>query len=145
MYKAHAPPSYDFLAFACIGNELSSIRSIVLASLLAYAIANTVGFAMVSGTSVRYRPSCGMSRFGSVAQLGVSRIDWMLATAVFCVLSSEAVLAAPIAGTEMASGDGGSWRGRRFLAGTEVPGGDGGLALPGSARRCPKCAALRRL
>jgi phosphatidylglycerol lysyltransferase len=45
---------YDFLAFAYIGKQLSSIR-IVLASFLAYAIANNVGFAMVSGASVRYR------------------------------------------------------------------------------------------
>ena len=45
---------YDFLAFAYIGKTLSSPR-IVLASFLAYAIANNVGFAMVSGTSVRYR------------------------------------------------------------------------------------------
>jgi uncharacterized membrane protein YbhN (UPF0104 family) len=45
---------YDFLAFAYIGKTLSAPR-IVLASFLAYAIANNVGFAMVSGTSVRYR------------------------------------------------------------------------------------------
>jgi phosphatidylglycerol lysyltransferase len=45
---------YDFLAFAYIGKKLSSGR-IVLASFLAYAIANNVGFAMVSGASVRYR------------------------------------------------------------------------------------------
>lgn len=45
---------YDFLAFAYIGKRLSWTR-IVLASFLAYAIANNVGFAMVSGTSVRYR------------------------------------------------------------------------------------------
>ena len=45
---------YDFLAFAYIGKKLSSTR-IVLASFLAYAIANNVGFAMVSGASVRYR------------------------------------------------------------------------------------------
>src|SRR5262245_42552078 len=45
---------YDFLAFAYIGRRLSWDR-IVLASFLAYAIANNIGFAMLSGASVRYR------------------------------------------------------------------------------------------
>src|SRR5262245_53943398 len=41
---------YDFLAFAYIGKRLSRAR-VVLASFLAYAIANNVGFAMLSGAS----------------------------------------------------------------------------------------------
>ena len=45
---------YDFLAFAYIGKRLSWAR-IALASFLAYAVANNVGFAMLSGASVRYR------------------------------------------------------------------------------------------
>jgi phosphatidylglycerol lysyltransferase len=45
---------YDFLAFAYAGKQLSWDR-IALASFLAYAIANNVGFAMLSGASVRYR------------------------------------------------------------------------------------------
>ena len=45
---------YDFLAFAYIGRRLSWDR-IALASFLAYAVANNVGFAMLSGASVRYR------------------------------------------------------------------------------------------
>jgi phosphatidylglycerol lysyltransferase len=45
---------YDFLAFASIGRRLPW-RRIVLASFLAYAIANNVGFAALSGASVRYR------------------------------------------------------------------------------------------
>jgi phosphatidylglycerol lysyltransferase len=45
---------YDFLAFAYIGRRLSWDR-IALASSLAYAVATNVGFAMISGTSVRYR------------------------------------------------------------------------------------------
>ncbi|MEO8260519.1 MAG: bifunctional lysylphosphatidylglycerol flippase/synthetase MprF [Acidobacteriota bacterium] len=45
---------YDFLAFAYAGKRLSWER-IALASFLAYAVANNVGFAMLSGTSVRYR------------------------------------------------------------------------------------------
>ena len=45
---------YDFLAFAYIGRRLSWDR-VALASFLAYAVANNVGFAMLSGTSVRYR------------------------------------------------------------------------------------------
>jgi phosphatidylglycerol lysyltransferase len=45
---------YDQLAFAYIGKELARAR-IALTSFLAYAIANTVGFAFLSGASVRYR------------------------------------------------------------------------------------------
>lgn len=45
---------YDFLAFAYIGKRLPAQR-IALASFIAYAIANSVGFAMLSGASVRYR------------------------------------------------------------------------------------------
>ena len=45
---------YDQLAFAYIGNALPRAR-IALTSFLAYAISNSVGFAMLSGASVRYR------------------------------------------------------------------------------------------
>ena len=45
---------YDFLAFAYIGKRLPR-GDVALASFLAYAIANNVGFAMLSGASVRYR------------------------------------------------------------------------------------------
>jgi len=45
---------YDLLAFAYIGKTLPRAR-IALASFLAYAISNNVGFAMFSGASVRYR------------------------------------------------------------------------------------------
>ena len=45
---------YDLIAFAYIGRRLARGR-IMLASFLAYAIANNVGFAMLSGASVRYR------------------------------------------------------------------------------------------
>jgi phosphatidylglycerol lysyltransferase len=45
---------YDFLAFAYIGRRLPWQR-IATASFVAYAIANNVGFAMLSGASVRYR------------------------------------------------------------------------------------------
>jgi phosphatidylglycerol lysyltransferase len=45
---------YDFIAFAYIGRRLPR-RRVAAASLLAYAISNGVGFAMLSGTSVRYR------------------------------------------------------------------------------------------
>ena len=46
--------AYDLLAFAYIGKTLPRGR-IALASFLAYAISNNVGFAMLSGASVRYR------------------------------------------------------------------------------------------
>jgi phosphatidylglycerol lysyltransferase len=45
---------YDFIGFAYIKKHLAWWR-IAIASFLAYAIANNVGFAMVSGASVRYR------------------------------------------------------------------------------------------
>ncbi len=45
---------YDLIAFAYIGRRLARGR-IVLASFLAYAVANNVGFALLSGVSVRYR------------------------------------------------------------------------------------------
>ena len=45
---------YDFLAVAYVRRRLSWDR-IALTSFLAYAIANNVGFAMLSGASVRYR------------------------------------------------------------------------------------------
>jgi phosphatidylglycerol lysyltransferase len=45
---------YDLIAFAYIGKALSRWR-IAAASLLAYAVSNNVGFAMLSGASVRYR------------------------------------------------------------------------------------------
>jgi phosphatidylglycerol lysyltransferase len=46
--------AYDLIAFAYIGKRLSH-RRIAAASFVAYAIANSVGFAMLSGGSVRYR------------------------------------------------------------------------------------------
>jgi phosphatidylglycerol lysyltransferase len=45
---------YDFLAFAYLGRRLPPMR-VAAASFIAYAIANNVGFAMLSGASVRYR------------------------------------------------------------------------------------------
>src|SRR5207249_1898868 len=45
---------YDFIAFAYIGKQLSRLK-IAITSFLAYAVANSVGFAMLSGASVRYR------------------------------------------------------------------------------------------
>ena len=45
---------YDLLAFKYVGKAVSRKR-IAGASLLAYAISNTVGFAMLSGASIRYR------------------------------------------------------------------------------------------
>jgi len=45
---------YDFLAFAYVGKHLPRWR-VAVTSLLAYAISNNVGFAMLSGASVRYR------------------------------------------------------------------------------------------
>src|SRR6185503_12229446 len=46
--------AYDFLALAYVRSRLSWWR-VAVASFLAYAIANTVGFSLLSGASVRYR------------------------------------------------------------------------------------------
>ena len=45
---------YDFLAFAYLGRHLPW-RRVAMASFVAYAISNNLGFAMLSGASVRYR------------------------------------------------------------------------------------------
>ena len=45
---------YDLLAFASIGKTLPRMR-IMWAAFLAYAISHNVGFALLSGTSIRYR------------------------------------------------------------------------------------------
>jgi len=45
---------YDFLAFAYIGKRLPPFN-VAAASFLSYAVSNNVGFAMLSGASVRYR------------------------------------------------------------------------------------------
>ena len=55
---------YDLLAFAYIGKTLPRAH-IALASFLAYAISNNIGFAMLSGASVRYR---FYTRWGVTAQ-----------------------------------------------------------------------------
>jgi phosphatidylglycerol lysyltransferase len=55
---------YDFIAIASIGKRMPAMR-VAVTSFLAYAIANSVGFAMLSGASVRYR---FYSRWGITGQ-----------------------------------------------------------------------------
>ena len=55
---------YDLIAFAYIGKRLPRAR-IAAVSFLAYAISNSVGFAMLSGASVRYR---SYTRWGVTAE-----------------------------------------------------------------------------
>ncbi len=55
---------YDLIAFAYVGRRLPLAR-VMLASFLAYAVANNVGFAMLSGASMRYR---FYSRWGVTAE-----------------------------------------------------------------------------
>ncbi|MEO7271863.1 MAG: bifunctional lysylphosphatidylglycerol flippase/synthetase MprF [Vicinamibacterales bacterium] len=45
---------YDFLAFTYIGKRLPRAQ-VAFASFLSYAVSNNIGFAMLSGASVRYR------------------------------------------------------------------------------------------
>ena len=55
---------YDFIALASIGKRLPALR-VAVTSFLAYGIANSVGLAMLSGASVRYR---FYSRWGITGQ-----------------------------------------------------------------------------
>jgi phosphatidylglycerol lysyltransferase len=66
---------YDFLAFAHVGKTLPRVR-IAAASFLAYAIANNVGFAVLSGASIRYR---FYTRWGVTAE-ELSRIVFSYST-----------------------------------------------------------------
>jgi len=66
---------YDLLAFVYIRKHVSRAR-VALASFVAYAVANNVGFAMLSGASVRYR---FYSRWG-VSGEELSRIVFFYAT-----------------------------------------------------------------
>jgi phosphatidylglycerol lysyltransferase len=68
--------TYDLLAFAYIGRRIGSWR-IVGASLVAAPIAHTLGFAMLTGTSVRYR---FYSRWGISAE-ELSRLVFSYGTA----------------------------------------------------------------
>ncbi|HEX2077654.1 MAG TPA: bifunctional lysylphosphatidylglycerol flippase/synthetase MprF, partial [Longimicrobium sp.] len=60
---------FDLLAFRYVGRRLAGWK-VALASFIGYAVANSVGFALISGTSVRYR---FYSRWGLGAQ-EISRI-----------------------------------------------------------------------
>ncbi len=60
---------YDFIALASVGKKLA-VRQVFSTSFIAYAFANNVGFAALSGASVRYR---FYSRFGITLQ-DLSRI-----------------------------------------------------------------------
>lgn len=66
---------YDQLAFVYIRKPLARAR-VALASFVAYAVANNVGFAMLSGASVRYR---FYTRWGVTAE-ELSRIVFFYAT-----------------------------------------------------------------
>jgi phosphatidylglycerol lysyltransferase len=86
---------YDFLALAYVGRRLSAWR-VVVASFLAYAIAHNVGFAVVSGASVRYR---FYSRWGISAD-ELTRIVFAYSVTFWIGLSRSA---------------GSAWRSARFL------------------------------
>lgn len=96
---------YDQLAFLYIGRSMSRVR-ISLAAFVAYAIANNVGFAVLSGASVRYR---FYTRWGlSPAEL--SRIVVFYSTTfwlgLLCLGGGALAFAPPVA---VAPGLGGGW------------------------------------
>ncbi len=67
--------AYDLLAFVYIGKPIARAR-VALASFVAYAVANNVGFSVLSGGSVRYR---FYTRWGVTAE-ELSRIVFFYAT-----------------------------------------------------------------
>jgi phosphatidylglycerol lysyltransferase len=67
--------AYDFLAFVYIRKTIAPAR-VALASFVAYAVANNVGFSILSGASVRYR---FYTRWGVTAE-ELSRIVFFYAT-----------------------------------------------------------------
>jgi phosphatidylglycerol lysyltransferase len=67
--------AYDLLAFVYIGKPIARAR-VALASFVAYAVANNVGFSVLSGASVRYR---FYTRWGVTAE-ELSRIVFFYAT-----------------------------------------------------------------
>jgi phosphatidylglycerol lysyltransferase len=67
--------AYDFLAFVYIRKAIARAR-VALASFVAYAVANNVGFSILSGASVRYR---FYTRWGVTAE-ELSRIVFFYAT-----------------------------------------------------------------
>lgn len=84
---------HDLLAFAYAGVRLPA-RLISLASFVAYAVSNNVGFALVSGTTARYR---FFSRWG-VSPGDVSRIVLFYSTTFWmglCILGGLGVVLAP--------------------------------------------------
>src|SRR6185436_10770133 len=85
---------YDFLAFKYIGKTLPA-RQIAGASFVAYAISHNVGFAMLSGASVRYR---FYSRWGVTAD-DLSRIIFSYSLTFWlglCALAGLSFVASPI-------------------------------------------------
>ena len=85
---------YDLLAFAYIRKPLPR-RQIALVSFLAYAIANNVGFAMLSGGSVRYR---FYTRWGVTAE-ELSRIVFSYSVTFWlglCALGGLSLLISPV-------------------------------------------------
>lgn len=93
---------YDLLAFAYIGNPLSRWR-VAGASFLAYAVANSVGFAMFSGTAVRYR---FYTRWGVTAQ-ELSRIVFSYSVTFWLgllALGGISLVASPLPGAHALPG-----------------------------------------
>ena len=86
----------DMLAVACAGLRLSR-RRIALAAFVGYAVSNTVGFALVSGTSSRYR---FYSRWG-IRAADFARIVLFYSATFWlgpCVVGGLALLIAPPTG-----------------------------------------------
>ena len=85
--------TYDRLAVAAIGVQVS-LRRVVATSLLAYAVANNVGFSMLSGAAIRYR---FYTRWGLSAQNLVNIVAFCSVTfwLGLCALGGLSLLVAP--------------------------------------------------
>lgn len=96
--------AYDLLAFAYIKKPLPRLR-IALASFLAYAISNNVGFGMLSGASVRYR---FYTRWGVTAE-ELSRIVFSYSVTFWlglCALGGLSLVMSPLPGAAELPGRG---------------------------------------
>ncbi|MGB3694916.1 MAG: hypothetical protein WA999_19560 [Spirulinaceae cyanobacterium] len=79
---------YDILAVRYVRRRLN-YGKIALVSIISYAISNSVGFALLSGSAIRYRfyTQWGFSKIEiSLAQIAVTSCDWTLAAGVLYLL-----------------------------------------------------------
>ena len=135
---------YDQLAFLYIRRPIAKWQ-IAMASFVGYAIANNVGFALLSGTSARYR---FYSRWGLNGQ-EISRVVLFYSGTFWLgllVLGGWALVVGPMAQLDAyvapawPTRRGGCCSRRRSRIRSSRPSADDRCRLPGSISRCPRSA-----